>query len=116
MLYNPNNPLSQEELDKLGNEDFDAFLEYLDQKSEYLKKFTKPLDSFHLKKFASMDASDKGNALNDDDIKKLNKLGRKNEEVSFDKENHKDWISKKNNILKNSGVKNLKTHRSQWYE
>ena len=41
--YDPNNPLSDEELDKLGKENFDEFLSYLDSKSEYLKSFTKPL-------------------------------------------------------------------------
>ena len=32
MKYDHNNPLSDEELDKLGKEDFDGFLEYLDVK------------------------------------------------------------------------------------
>ena len=41
MKYDPNNPLSEEDLDKLGEQDFDSFLEYLDGKTEYLKKFTK---------------------------------------------------------------------------
>lgn len=35
MKYDPNNPLTQEEMDKLGEEDFDGFLEYLDGLSEY---------------------------------------------------------------------------------
>ena len=34
MKYDPKNPLSDEELDKLGKEDFDGFLEYLDGMSE----------------------------------------------------------------------------------
>ena len=116
MIYDPKNPLTEEELDKLGNEDFDSFLDYLDQKANYLKKFTKPLDTYHLKKFASLDATDKGEMLNDDDIARLNKLGRKNEEIGFDKEIHQDWIKKKNEVLKNTGVKNVKTHRSQWFD
>ena len=51
--YDPNNPLSDEELDKLGKEDFDSFLEYLDSKSDYLKQFTKPLGTYHAKRFAA---------------------------------------------------------------
>jgi hypothetical protein len=43
-------------------------------------------------------------------------LGRKNEEIGFDKEVHQDWIKKKNEVLKNTGVKNVKTHRSQWFD
>lgn len=35
MKYDPNNPLTQEEMDKLGEEDFDGFLEYLDGLSEH---------------------------------------------------------------------------------
>ena len=116
MMYDPENPLTEEELDKLGNEDFDSFLDYLDQKANYLKQFTKPLDTYHLKKFASLDATDKGEMLNDDDITRLNKLGRKNEEIGFDKEVHQDWIKKKIEVLKNTGVKNVKTHRSQWFD
>ena len=45
--YDPNNPLSDEELDKIAEEDFDKFLEYLDSKTAYLKQFSKPLDAYH---------------------------------------------------------------------
>ena len=31
--FDPNNPLSEKELDKLGEENFDDFLNYLDQKA-----------------------------------------------------------------------------------
>ena len=55
--YDPNNPLSEEELDKLGKEDFDSFLEYLDSKAEYLKQFTKPLGQYHTKRFAAANAA-----------------------------------------------------------
>jgi hypothetical protein len=69
--FDPTNPLSEAELDKLGKEDFDAFLEYLDQKSAYLLK----------------------------DSKKVASMKKKSHE-----------------ILKQSGVKNVKTHRSQWFD
>jgi len=36
--YDPNNPLSDKELDELADKDFDMFLEYLDQKSEFLRR------------------------------------------------------------------------------
>ena len=36
LIYDPNNPLSDEELDKIAEEDFDKFLEYLDSKTAYL--------------------------------------------------------------------------------
>ena len=34
--YNPDCPLTEEELDALGKEDFEAALEYLDEKAKYL--------------------------------------------------------------------------------
>ena len=71
MKYNPENPLTDEELDKLGNEDFDGFLEYLDGKSAHLLKNSKKV-------------------------------------VEMKKKTHQ--------ILKNTGVKNVKTHRSQWFD
>jgi hypothetical protein len=38
MKYDPKNPLSDKELDKLGKEDFDGFLEYLDGMNEHKKR------------------------------------------------------------------------------
>ena len=67
MKYNPKNPLNEDELNKLGEEDFDSFLDYIDSKAEYLKKFTKPLNTHQLKKYASIDASIKGESLDDED-------------------------------------------------
>ena len=44
LIYDPNNPLSDEELDKIAEEDFDKFLEYLDSKTDksHPKKFLRP--------------------------------------------------------------------------
>lgn len=69
--FDPANPLSDSELDALSKTDFDAFLDYLDQKSAYLLK----------------------------DSKKVAGMKKKTHE-----------------ILKKSGVKNVKTHRSQWFD
>ena len=52
MKYDPNNPISDEELDKMQKEDFDKFLEYLDSKTTYLKSKTRPLNSHEMKKFS----------------------------------------------------------------
>ena len=54
MKYDHNNPLSDEELDKLAEKDFDLFLDYLDSKTAYLKQFTKPLSSYHTKRFTAL--------------------------------------------------------------
>ena len=42
MKYDPKNPLSDEELDKLGKKDFDGCLEYLDGMSEHKKRKKNP--------------------------------------------------------------------------
>ena len=54
LKYNPDNPLSDKELDELPKNDFDMFLEYLDSKTEYLKSKTRPLNSHEMKKFENM--------------------------------------------------------------
>ena len=54
MKYDPKQELTKEALDTLAKEDFDSFLQYLDSKSNYLKNQTRPLTSYHKKRFASM--------------------------------------------------------------
>ena len=119
LIYDPNNPLSDEELDKIAEEDFDRFLEYLDSKTAYLKQFSKPLSAYHLKRFAAQAKMEStGESLTTEEIKKLQKQGEKNDAESFDEEKHKEWIDKKHHMLKSGsmGVKNIKTHRSQWFD
>ena len=116
MKYDHSNPLSDKELDKLGKEDFDGFLEYLDGKTAYMKQFTKPLSSYHTKRFAALDAANKGRKLTDKELKFAEDIGKKNEIESFNKEQHKEWKEKEHDVLKNNGVKNVKTDRSQWFE
>ena len=77
--FDPNNPLSEKELDKLGEENFDDFLNYLDQKAEHLKQFTKPLSSYHTKRYASISAASQGKELSKEDIKKAGDIGKKKE-------------------------------------
>jgi restriction endonuclease Mrr len=116
MKYDPNNPLSDEELDKIAKEDFDKFLDYLDSKTEYLKSKTRPLNTYELKKFASMAAANEGRQITDKELEFAKKIGKKNEVESFDKEQHKEWKEKEQDVLKKNGVKNVKTDRSQWFD
>jgi hypothetical protein len=69
--YDPNNELSEKELDELAEKDFDAFLNYLDQKSAHLLK----------------------------DKKKVAEIKKKSHD-----------------ILRQNGVKNVKTNRGQWFD
>jgi len=66
----------------------DDFFEYIDSKAAYLKQFTQPLGQYHAKQFASQT---KGSELT------TKELG---DDPKF----------------KDPGIKNLKTHRSQWFD
>jgi hypothetical protein len=44
MIYNPDKPLTDAELEVLGKEDFDKFLDYLDSQSAYLQSVAGPPD------------------------------------------------------------------------
>tara|TARA_Y100000389_G_scaffold163232_1_gene166394 strand:+ start:277 stop:630 length:354 start_codon:yes stop_codon:yes gene_type:complete len=114
--YDPNNPLTEEELDKLGKDDFDGFLEYLDSKSEHLKQFTKPLSSYHTKRFASLTLAQQGKEITDEALQKADKIGKENEQKAIDKIKNKEWKNKEHEMLKKTGVKNVKTDRSQWFD
>ena len=44
MTYNPDKPLTEVELEALGKEDFNKFLDYLDSQSAYLQSKAGPPD------------------------------------------------------------------------
>ena len=77
--YDPNNPLSDKELDDLAKVDFEGFLEYLDSKTAYLKSKTRPLNTYELKKFASMAAANEGRQISDKELERAKKIGKENE-------------------------------------
>ena len=77
--YDPNNPLSEDELDELGKVDFEGFLEYLDSQSEYLKQFSKPLSSYHTKRYASLSLAQQGKQITDEELARADEIGKKNE-------------------------------------
>ena len=115
MKYDHENPLSEKELELLGEENFDDFLDYIDQKAEHLKQFTKPLSSYHTKRYASLTSAQQGKTITDEELKKANEIGRKNELEAEDKVNNKLWKEKEVEMLKKT-VKNVKTDRSQWFD
>ena len=115
--FDPNNELSDEELDRIAEEDFDVFLDYLDQKAAYLKQFTKPLSSYHTKRFASITAATQGKQLTDEELKKAGEIGKKNEQIAFEKIKERfDEMEKENPKYKDEGIKNIKTNRKQWFD
>ena len=119
ILFDPQNELTDKQLDELANQNFDDFLDYLDQKAEYLKQFTKPLDPYHLKRYAEQSKKDStGESLTLDEIKKLQKLGEANTKMTDEElEKHLEWKEKEYDMLRKTfGMKNVKTHRSQWFD
>lgn len=115
--FDPNNELSDEELDRIAEEDFDVFLDYLDQKAAYLKQFTKPLSSYHTKRFASITAATQGKEITDEELKKAGEIGKKNEQIAFEKIKERfDEMEKDNPKYKDEGIKNIKTNRKQWFD
>ena len=116
MKFDPENQLTEEELDKLGETDFDGFLEYLDGKSEYLKKFAKPLSSYHTKRFAALSAESTGKKITDDEYAKAEEIGKKNEQEAEERIGKKALKQQEKEMLKRNGVKNVKTNRSQWFD
>ena len=113
--YDPQNPLSDEELDKMAEKDFDMFLEYLDSKTAYLKKFAKPLSSYHTKRFAAMAAKESGRDFSKKDYDSAAEIGKENEKKAAEKI-EKNWKKESEEILKKNGVKNVKTRRDQWFD
>lgn len=85
MKYDPNNPLTDAQLDEIASQSFDLFLEYLDSKSEYLRKHTRPLNSHETKKFAAMTAAMNGKQLTDDEFNRAKEIGKENENKILNK-------------------------------
>ena len=115
--FDPNNPLSDVELEILGEENFDDFLDYIDQKAEHLKQFSKPLSSYHTKRYAYISAATQGKELTKEELKKAGELGKKNEDAAFNKIKERfDEMEKDNPKYNDEGIKNIKTNRSQWFD
>lgn len=86
MKYDPNNPLTDEQLDEIAGKNFDMFLSYLDSKSEYLRSKSRPMNSHELKQVAGLSAAMNGTQLTDEEWESVKKQGKLNEE-----ENNKRW-------------------------
>ena len=115
--FDPNDELTEKELELLGESNFDDFLDYLDQKAEHLKQFTKPLSSYHTKRYAAMSAQTDGKEFTTEEMQLAAEIGKKNEEIAAAKVAKKlKEFDKKNPKYTDEGIKNIKTHRSQWFD
>jgi ABC-type dipeptide/oligopeptide/nickel transport system ATPase component len=114
--YEPNNELSQEEMDILAEKDFDMFLDYLDQKADYLKQFSKPLSEYHMTRYSAISKAEQGKDFTMDDLKSAKKKAKEDAAKHLNKEQEKEWTEKRHEMLKRVGVKNVKTRRDQWFD
>jgi len=108
MKYDPNNELTDEQVESLPEEEF---FEYIDTKAAYLKEFTIPLDQYHVKKYASVAA---GGTLSTKQLREAKKIGKQGEWIKAEKiaEAAKNISVKQPDLY----VKHHKTDRSQWFE
>lgn len=113
MKFDPQNELTEAQLNELGEKDFDAFLLYLDDKAAYLKQFTRPLGTYQTKNFAALT---KGSELTDDELKRAKEIGKQGDDYRAEKiaeAASKIGVDPK---YTDEGIKNIKTNRKQWFD
>ena len=110
MMYDPNKPLSNEELESLPK---DEFFEYLDSKAAYLKQFTQPLGQYHTKHFAAIS---KGGELTTKELKRAKEIGREGDDMRARKIAEAASGLGEDPKFRDPGIKNIKTKRTQWFD
>jgi hypothetical protein len=86
----------------------------LDKRSSDLNEFSRPLDRFHTKRYTVISQLTTDGDLDDDKLEKAREIGKDNEK-KID-ENITECMLKNNLDEPNKYVKNVKTHRSQWFD
>lgn len=113
MKYDPNNELTDEQVESLSEDDF---FEYIDTKAAYLKQFTRPLESYHTKRFAGVGAAIEGRYVTNEELEAAKKIGREN----FQKRMEQEAIASEklggDPKYRDPQIKHFKTHRSQWFD
>ena len=110
MKYDSNNPLTEEQINLLND---DELFEYLDSRAEYLKKYSRPLDTYHSKQFL---AATKGGEVTKEELKRAKEIGSIGDEVKM--ENIVSTMEKLGGDpkLKDVGIRHVKTNRNQWFD
>lgn len=107
MKYNPQNPLTEAEINQL---DDDVLFDYLDSRAAYLKNFSRPLDTYHTKQFL---AATKGGEITEKELKMAKEIGKAGDEAKIDEIVNAEVKLGGNPKFKDETIK-VKTHRSQW--
>lgn len=109
MKYDPNNPLTESEINSM---DDDTLFVYLDSRAEYLKKYSRPLDTYHTKQFLAVS---NGGKITDEELKNAKKIGKVGDDIKT-----KNIIKTMEKLggdpkIKDTEIK-IKTNRSQWFD
>jgi hypothetical protein len=110
MIYNPNDELTDEQMKGLSEADF---FEYLDTKVAYLKQFIVPIGQYHAKQFA---AQTKGDVLTTEELKRAKELGKIGDDEKARRIAEAAARKGGDPKFKDSGIKNVKTNRTQWFD
>jgi hypothetical protein len=110
MKYNPENELTNEQVASLPE---DEFFEYIDSKAAYLKQFTQPLGQYHTKRFASIT---KGGELTTEELRRAKEIGREGDDMRANAIREAAKELGDDPKFRDSGIKNIKTKRTQWFD
>jgi hypothetical protein len=110
MKYDPQKPLTDSEVTALPENEF---FDYIDSKAAYLKQFTQPLGQYHTKHYAALT---KGDELTTKELMKAKEIGKVGDDIRSMKIAEATKILGDDPKFKDPGIKNLKTHRGQWFD
>jgi hypothetical protein len=113
MKYNPENELTDEQVTALPE---DQFFEYIDSKAAYLKQFTRPLESYHTKRFAGVGAAIEGRTLTNEELEAARKIGKDNFNKRMEREAKTAEQLGGDPKYRDLGIKHFKTNRTQWFD
>ena len=113
MKYNPENELTDEQVKELSE---DEFFEYIDTKAEYLKQFTRPLETYHTKRFVGITAAMEGRNVTNKELDSAKRIGKENFKKRMEEEAKASEMLGGDPKYRDPQIKHFKTHRSQWFD
>tara|TARA_B100001093_G_C26528937_1_gene885141 strand:+ start:226 stop:546 length:321 start_codon:yes stop_codon:yes gene_type:complete len=102
---------TKEQLDDMSDEEL---FKLLDERSKELNECSRPLGRYHTKLYTATSDAISGNEFDIDKINKASEIGAENDKKVNDK--IIDTMFKNDLKEPNLNVKNIKTHRSQWFD
>ena len=113
MKYNPDNELTEEQITALPE---DQFFEYIDSKAAYLKQFTRPLETYHTKRFVGIGAAIEGRNVSNRELEAAKKIGKDNFRKRMEREAKASKELGGDPKYRDLGIKHFKTNRTQWFD